>query len=209
LRGEGKFLALPSSEPVFGATLEFCSTEQPGEASTQELLQGAIMLNEFCRSGREHAENLCEYRRSLTNLPFISDVRRYLRACEQYFSGEDPYCVTEPDHTFGENMKTSVEKEIDEWLAIRKEEGRKIDPETAEANLLYVVDLDPYGVDDLTEEDYEYCSSSKEWFVRNPGSDIWVWVGDVPDEKWERIQKRRRERSLESRHDQRPEECTS
>src|SRR5271157_763677 len=30
LRGEGKFLLLPSSEQVFGETLEFCSTEHPG-----------------------------------------------------------------------------------------------------------------------------------------------------------------------------------
>ena len=158
------------------------------------------MLTEFRERGREYVENLSEYSCLLAKMPFIGEdenIRSYLRACERYFAGEDPYFLTEHDHDMGENMRTSEEKEIDEWLAIRKEEGRKIDPETAEVNLFYVVDLDPYGLDDLTEEDYGYCHSSKEWFVRNPGSDIWVWVGDVPDEKWERIQKRRRERSLE------------
>jgi hypothetical protein len=36
---------------------------------------------------------------------------------------------------------------VEEWLAIRKEEGLKIDPDTAEVNWHYAQTLDPYGVD--------------------------------------------------------------
>jgi hypothetical protein len=42
--------------------------------------------------------------------------------------------------------KTSAEKELEEWLAIRKEAGLKIDPETAEVDWNYGLTLDPYGV---------------------------------------------------------------
>ena len=36
---------------------------------------------------------------------------------------------------------------VEEWLAIRKEEGLKIDPDTAEVDWVYAQTLDPYGVD--------------------------------------------------------------
>jgi len=54
----------------------------------------------------------------------------------------------------------------EEWLAIRKEAGLKIDPET-------------YGVHpDLPEE---YRQIGREYFARSPGSDIWVSFDDLPD----------------------------
>jgi hypothetical protein len=43
--------------------------------------------------------------------------------------------------------KTAAEKaEIEQWLAIRKKEALKIDPETAEVGWWYAQTLDPYGV---------------------------------------------------------------
>jgi hypothetical protein len=58
---------------------------------------------------------------------------------------------------------------VEEWLAIRKEEGLKIDPETAEVSWHYAQTLDPYGVDqNLTEE----CQQiGREYFARSPGSE--------------------------------------
>jgi hypothetical protein len=69
---------------------------------------------------------------------------------------------------------------VEEWLAIRKEEALKIDPEIAEVTWHYAQTLDPYGVyPDLPEE----CQCiGREYFARLPGSDIWVHFGDLPDE---------------------------
>ena len=80
------------------------------------------------------------------------------------------------------------EMAVEHWLAIRKEAGLKIDPETAEVDWTYAQTLDPYGVDpDLPEE---YRQVGREYFARSPGSDIWVWFGDLPKETrealWER-----------------------
>ena len=53
------------------------------------------------------------------------------------------------------NEKTTDENEMDveQWLAIRKEAGLKIDPETAEVIWNYTQTLNPYGVcPDLPEE---------------------------------------------------------
>jgi hypothetical protein len=59
-----------------------------------------------------------------------------------------------------------------------------VDPETAEVMWDYVYTIDPYGVDtDLPEE---YRQIGRAYFARSPGSDIWVWFGDVP----EKVQKR-------------------
>ena len=68
---------------------------------------------------------------------------------------------------------------IQEWMAIRKEAGLKIDPETAEIASPYVQTLDPYG---LYGEPPEECwQIGREYFARSPGSDIWVNFGDLPD----------------------------
>ena len=69
--------------------------------------------------------------------------------------------------------------EVQQWLAIRKEAGLKIDPETAEATWTYAQTLDPYGVlPNLPEE----CQQiGREYFARSPGSDVWVWFGDLPE----------------------------
>jgi hypothetical protein len=80
------------------------------------------------------------------------------------------------------------EQDIQQWLAVRKEAGLKIDPETAEVNWKYGQVMDPYGVDpDLPEE----CQCvGRQYFARAPGSDIWVHFHDLPEETrdalWER-----------------------
>src|SRR6266568_4916699 len=76
----------------------------------------------------------------------------------------------------------------EQWLAIRKEAGLKIDPETAEVEWCYAQTLDPYGIDpDLPEE---YQQVGREYFARSPGSDIWVSFHDLPattrDALWEK-----------------------
>jgi hypothetical protein len=67
----------------------------------------------------------------------------------------------------------------EEWLKIRKEAGLRIDPETAEVIWVSEYTLDPYGLyPDLPEE---FRQVTIEEFARSPGSDIWVWFGDLPD----------------------------
>lgn len=70
------------------------------------------------------------------------------------------------------------EMTVEEWLAIRKEAGLKIDPETAEVNWCYAQVADPYGVyPDLPEE----CDCvGRAYFARAQGSDVWVEFGDLP-----------------------------
>ena len=75
-----------------------------------------------------------------------------------------------------------------EWLRIRKEAGRKIDPEIAEVMWFYAQTLDPYGI--CPELPEELRQVGREYFARSPASDIWVWFGDLPaatsDALWEK-----------------------
>jgi hypothetical protein len=92
--------------------------------------------------------------------------------------------------TISTDPLTSGEREmtVEEWLAIRKDAGLKIDPATAEVDWAYEYTLDPYGVyGDLPSE---YRQIGREHFARSPGSDVWVWFGDLPEKTrealWER-----------------------
>jgi hypothetical protein len=68
---------------------------------------------------------------------------------------------------------------VKQWLAIRKKAALKIDPETAEVDWKYAQMDDPYGVyGEVPEECYQV---GQEYFVRAPGSDVWVWSGDLPE----------------------------
>jgi hypothetical protein len=77
---------------------------------------------------------------------------------------------------------------VEEWLAIRKEEGLKIDPDTAEVDWYYVQTLDPYGV--CSDLPLDFRQIGRGYFARSPGSDIWVHFHDLPektrDALWER-----------------------
>ena len=78
---------------------------------------------------------------------------------------------------------------VEEWLAIRKEAGLKIAPETADVLCKYGYMIDPYGVDPNLPK--ECRQSSRIYFARSPGSDIWVLLNDLPDDTcnalWEKI----------------------
>jgi hypothetical protein len=69
---------------------------------------------------------------------------------------------------------------VEEWLAIREEEGLRIDPATAKVDWNWAQVLDPYGVyPNLPEE----CDCvGRVYFARRPGGKIWVEFGDLPDE---------------------------
>jgi hypothetical protein len=67
---------------------------------------------------------------------------------------------------------------VEEWLATRKREALKIDPETAEVTWWYAHTFDPYGVDPNLPEECQQIGPVS--FARRPGSDIWVWFGDLP-----------------------------
>ena len=75
--------------------------------------------------------------------------------------------------------KTSAARELEQWLAVRKDIGLKIDPKTAEVDWTYAQTLDPYGVGPELPEEYQQVGRA--YFARSPGGDIWVWFGDLPE----------------------------
>jgi hypothetical protein len=77
-----------------------------------------------------------------------------------------------------QKMRTKMtDEERKAWLAIRKEAGLKIDPETAEVEWIYGQTLDPYGV--YPELPEEYWQVGREYFARSSGSDVWVNFDDL------------------------------
>jgi hypothetical protein len=83
------------------------------------------------------------------------------------------------DATMTDENREMTAQEIENWLAIRKEAGRHIDPETAEVEWIYALTLDPYGI--YPELPEEYRQVGREYFARSPGSDVWVQFGDLPE----------------------------
>jgi hypothetical protein len=98
--------------------------------------------------------------------------------------------------------QSTDEIEREKWLAARKEAGRKIDPETAEIDRYYCCPHNPYGLYPESEMPKELIGVSKEYFVRSPGSEIWVYDGDLPQATREALYKRleriQKERSREA-----------
>jgi hypothetical protein len=80
--------------------------------------------------------------------------------------------------------------EVKDWLSIRKLEALKIDPDTAEVTWWYVQMADPYGVDCGLPEECQCVG--RQYFVRRPGSDICVWIGDLPNETRRRLREKHR-----------------
>jgi hypothetical protein len=70
-----------------------------------------------------------------------------------------------------------------QWLAVRKEAGLKIDPETAEVSCEHGSVRDPYGLYDLTDEE---DNIGRNYFARSPGS-VWVSFHDLPDAVRDRL----------------------
>ena len=84
--------------------------------------------------------------------------------------------------------KTSAARELEQWLAVRKEAGLKIDPEDGRSRLDVRADTRSLWVGPELPEEYQQVG--REYFARSPGSDIWVWFGDLPeatrDALWEK-----------------------
>lgn len=85
-------------------------------------------------------------------------------------------------------VKKRAPGELERWRAIRKEEGLKIDPETAEVSCWYARTFDPYGALDEWEM-WEQISDdvSREGFARAPGNGIWVHFDDLPKETRDKL----------------------
>lgn len=82
-----------------------------------------------------------------------------------------------------DSMETSMS--IEAWLQFRKDEGLRIDPETAEVFWSYEYTADPYGAyPDIQEE---FPQVGREYFARAPGSEIWIWFGDLPDAVYKKL----------------------
>jgi hypothetical protein len=97
-------------------------------------------------------------------------------------------CRTDSENADAGSEPAEVQPPVDQWLAIRKEAGLKIDPKTAEVVYNWGQVLDPYGIySDLTDE--ERCIG-RIYFARSPGSDIWVEFSDLPDETFDELRKK-------------------
>jgi hypothetical protein len=64
----------------------------------------------------------------------------------------------------------------------RKKIGRKIDPDTAEVDYLYVPRIE-YDVYDMRA----FYEQGRKYFARCPGSRIWVSFDDLPDETCDKL----------------------
>ena len=87
-----------------------------------------------------------------------------------------------------ENEEQAVEMTTEEWLAIRKEAGLRIDPATAHVTWRFAQVVDPYGI---YPYDPEADCVGREYFARSPDSDVWVNFGDLPKATVDALWKRR------------------
>jgi hypothetical protein len=157
-------------------------------ATLEELARAVAALDEVIERHSEGNANVLE----LHGRPKIGELnkRRDALAELQKLAGHDeaPSSTTVIEALFPDvpvQKRTPREKaEIKQWLTLRKEEGLKIDPETAEVDWWYAQTLDPYGVLDEWELPEEFHQ------LHAPGSDVWVWFGDLPEQTVERLEQR-------------------
>jgi|SRR5215471_1010858 len=95
-----------------------------------------------------------------------------------------------------------TEMTVQQWRAIRKEAGLKLNPEIAEVVWEFVDMTDPYGVRaaDLPEgvdPDPPECIG-RVYFARAPGSDMWIGFFDLPDSTIEWLMQRLPDAQIES-----------
>ena len=80
------------------------------------------------------------------------------------------------------------DQNVQEFINVRKEAARQIDPENAEVDWSYGQIMDPYGIDPDLPDELECVG--RVYFARSPGSDIWVCFYDLPkairDALWEK-----------------------
>lgn len=103
-------------------------------------------------------------------------------------SGNEAFTAREG--TTKEESTTMTDMTPEQWLAIRKEAGRKLDPATAEIDWSHGYDCDPYGVNpDLPDEMKQV---GRQYWARSPGSDVWVndqdWPKEIAAQLWRRVE---------------------
>jgi hypothetical protein len=86
---------------------------------------------------------------------------------------------------------TTREEQVERWLVARREEGARIDPETAEVTFRWGQSLDPYGIylkEEVPEE--ERGRIVRNYFARSPRGE-WISFDDLPkltlDRLWARM----------------------
>jgi hypothetical protein len=86
---------------------------------------------------------------------------------------------------------TTREEQVERWLVARREEGARIDPETAEVTFRLGQVLDPYGIylkEEVPEE--ERGRIVRNYFARSPRGE-WISFDDLPkptlDRLWTRM----------------------
>ena len=93
-------------------------------------------------------------------------------------------------------MTMSPSLDLEAWLAIRRKEALRIDPESADVCWHYAQILDPYSVRDLPAE----CECiGRVYFARFPGTDVWVCFYDLPEATRTRLRERMRKGEFDDR----------
>jgi hypothetical protein len=76
-----------------------------------------------------------------------------------------------------EERLVTIREEV--YWALLKIAGRQIDPETADVYWYHGQVGDPYGI--YPDPPPEGRCVGRLYFAQNPGSDIWIHFGDLPD----------------------------
>jgi hypothetical protein len=108
------------------------------------------------------------------------------RRVREYLETLDEEARTKPN----KKRISTVEVTVDYLNALRREVGRHIDPETAEADGVYAEVCNPYG-DKLDLPDELQCVG-RDYFARSPGSKLWIWFHDLPGATADRLWKKHR-----------------
>jgi hypothetical protein len=160
-------------------------------ATLEELAKGVAALDDALEHPSEHKANVMSPYLHLTIERLHKDRDALVELQKRASEGGAPASTTVVEALFPDvpvKKKTAAEKaEIERWLAIRKEEALKIDPETAEVDWNYADEFDPYGVCDQWESPEELACVNRVYFARAPGSDIWVAFEDLPKETRDKL----------------------
>jgi hypothetical protein len=80
-------------------------------------------------------------------------------------------------------------QEREQYLALVRAAAVKINPATAQVFCEKGWVLDPYRIF-KHGDDWEDCYGAHNHFARSPGSDVWVWFGDLPDDTRKALRER-------------------
>jgi hypothetical protein len=95
----------------------------------------------------------------------------------------------------------TMQRKREQWLAVRKEEGLRIDPEHAQIFCEHGSVRDPYGLYDLTDEE---DNIGRNYFARSFGSDVWVSFHDLPAAVRDRLRTRMKAGDFDDARDEVP-----